>query len=448
MNDNGHIQPIPDSPQARFLKSPVREVGYGGQAGGGKSFGIVLDALYQIGQPGYNAILFRRTYKQLAGADGLIELSKQVYPLVGGDYLKGERIWTFKDYPGTIRFAHLEHEDDVHAYEGHQYAYIGFDELQTFTLRQYLYMFSRNRASNPDIQPYTRSTFMPGDVGHFWVKARFIDTGIEDHPRHFRRIDGLDTEVNPGDPYGVQRVFIRARLEDNPYLWQDGRGEYEKGLHQLESVDFRRKRHGDWDIRRAGRVYYAFGPGCVVSYDSLHLADASFYHAHDFGAVNEAWGLFAMLDGVYYLIHEALLPEGTTARRAVAIKQHFKGRKVVAGWGGSASEKQQRLDYQENGVAIREPHITDVESQIDKVNEMFEAGTLRVVSDCTLTIDQLENCVRDEREGIADKHIWHHLDVLRYFAGGVSTGGPPTGITIDVPIDAYTGRERRPGLWR
>jgi len=401
----------------------VREVGYGGQAGGAKSFGLVLDALYQIGKPGYNAILFRRTYKQLAGADGLIELSRKVYPLLGGEYLKGERIWTFADYPGTIRFAHLEHEDDVHAYEGHQYAYVGFDELQTFTLRQYLYMFSRNRASNPDIQPYTRSTFMPGDVGHFWVKQRFIDTDIEDRPRYFRRIDGLDTQVGADDPYAVQRVFIRARLEDNPYLWQEGRGEYEKGLHQLESVDFRRKRFGDWDIRRSGRVYHAFmGPGPLSRELDLKKAEG-FYHAHDFGAVNRAWALFVKIEGKYYLIHEAILPEGTTQTRADKIKMHFKNRKMVAGFGGAKGEDQQRKDYTQAGVPIRLPRVTDVESQIDMTNHMFESGELVICSDMTLTIDQLENCVRDEKEGIADKSIWHHLDVLRYFAGAMGRGG-------------------------
>lgn len=423
MEMTSDIQPIPDSPQERFLKSPVREVGYGGQAGGAKSYGLILDALYQISKPGYNAILFRRTYKQLMGADGLIELSRKVYLRLSGEYLKGERIWTFRHYPGTVRFAHLEHEDDVHAYEGHQYAYVGFDELQTFTQRQYLYMFSRNRSSNPDIKPYTRSTFMPGDVGHFWVKERFIEAGIEDRPRHFRRIDGVDTEVGADDPYAVQRIFIRARLEDNPYLYRGGKGDYEKGLYQLESVDFRRKRYGDWDIRRAGRVYHTFNPTCITDYGSLDLEQATgYWHTFDFGAVNEAWGLFAKIGDVYYLIHEDLLPEGTTAARARRIKAHLTGRKVVAGFGGAPSEKQQRRDWGQEGVVIRQPPITDVESQIDRANKMFEVGTLKICSNCVLTIDQLENCVRDDKERIADKNIWHHLDVLRYFAGSVNVG--------------------------
>jgi hypothetical protein len=417
------VRAIPDSPQERFLRSTVREVGYGGQAGGGKSFGLVLDALYQVGKPGYNAIIFRRTYKQLSGADGLIELSHQVYPMLGGEYLKGERLWTFRDYPGTIRFAHLEHEDDVHNYEGHQYAWIGFDELQTFTERQYLYMFSRNRASNPDIQPYTRSTFMPGDIGHFWVKSRFIKPDIRNRPRWFKRVNGLDAEVGGDDPYAIQRMFIPARLEDNPYLWQGGVGEYEKGLYQLEAVEFRRKRKGDWEVRRTGRVYHGFGEPGPASYD-LDLGKAEgFYHAHDFGAVNRAWGLFAKIGETYYLVHEEILPEGTTEDRAKKIKAHFQGRKVVAGWGGAKSEQQQRLDYTRYGVNIRELVVTDVESQVDSTNQMLADGTLVICSDMTLTVDQLENCVRDEKEGIADKSIWHHLDVLRYFAAGVGRRG-------------------------
>lgn len=415
------IRPIPTSPQERFLTSRVREVGFGGAAGGAKSFSLVLDALYQIGQEGYNALLLRRTYKQLAGADGLISLSKRVYPHIGGRFIKSEYLWEFSEYPGTVRFGHIEHENNLEQnYEGHQYAYLGFDEAQTFTERMYLYLFSRNRSSNPEVQPYVRSTFMPGGIGHFWVKKRFIDADIENRTRYFRRIDGIDTRVGPRDRFGVGRRFIPARLEDNPYLYRDGLGEYEKGLHQLESVDFRRRRFGDWDIRRTGRVYHGFIEPGPASYELDLSKTEGFYHAHDFGAVNRAWALFAKIGDVFYLVHEAILPEGTSRARCNEIKAHFGNRKVVAGWGGAKSEKQQRLDYAEFGVKIREPRITDVESQIDLANDMLSTGRLVVCSDMTLTTDQLENCTRDAKEGIADKSVWHHLDALRYFAGGAS----------------------------
>lgn len=418
------IKPIPDSPQERFLQSSVRELGFGGQAGGSKSFSLILDALYQIGIEDYNALLLRRTYKQLSGADGLIELSRKVYPKVGGIYIKSEHLWTFRDYPGTIRFGHLENENDLEQnHEGHQYAYIGFDELQTFTERMYLYLFSRNRSSNPKVKSFIRSTFMPGGIGHKWVKKRFIDSHIKNVVKYFRRINGTDTETGTYDQMATARMFIPSRLEDNPFLYLDGAGDYEKGLHQLDDVDFRRKRLGDWDIQRSGLVYHAFKNVGPLSTELDYTKASGYYHANDFGAVNEAFGLFVKIEDKYYLIYEAILPEGTTERRAELMKAHFAGRKIVGGWGGAPSEKQQRLDYSAKGIAIRQPPIDDVESQIRLANNMLDNGTLVICSDMTQTIDQLENCVRDAKEGIQDKSIWHHLDVLRYFATGISRRG-------------------------
>jgi len=414
------IRPIPGSPQEKLCRSTIREVGFGGQAGGAKSFGLVLDAVYQLPKPGYNAILFRRTYKQLMAADGLVNLSHRIYPHLGGVYHQGNYTWTFPNYHGnTIRFSYLEDEKSIENISGPQYAWIGFDELGNFSERPYLFMFSRNRCSNPDVNLYIRSTFNPGGIGHFWIKKRFLDTGITDKPKWFKRVNGLDTETTPGDSLGTARLFIQSRLEDNPYLWLDGNSEYERGLSQLDSVDFQRLRHGDWNIRRAGLVYHAFNDKCLaVASGDLDLTNASFYHAHDFGAVNEAFGLFAKIGDVFYLVYEEILPEGTTPARAAMMKKHFVNRKVVGGWGGAPSEKQQRLDYSKEGVIIRQPPTDDVEAQVDLTNRMFENGILKVCSDMTLTIDQLENCVRDTKEGIADKSMWHHLDVLRYFAAG------------------------------
>jgi hypothetical protein len=424
--NSNSIHPILDSPQQRFVASTIREVGYGGEAGGAKSYGLILCPLYQLHKDDYHAILFRRTYKQLSGDDGLIDLSKKVYPHIGGRYIKSEYRWEFSGYPGTIRFAHIEHENVLEQdYEGHQYAFVAFDELQTFSERMYLYMFSRNRCTNPDVNLYTRSTFMPGGIGHHFVKKRFIvpfkDNG---DPKYFTRIDGTDTEVGPDNTNGIRRVFIPAKLEDNPYLWNDGNSDYERGLRQLDTVDYKRKK-GDWDIRRAGRVYHAFNDDCIGpdANDLDYSKAVGYWHSHDFGAVNRVWGLYVKIEGTYYKMFEEILPEGTSTARAARIKSHFEGRKVVAGWGGASSERQQRTDYSEAGVIIRSLFVKDVESQIDNTNKMFEDGTLKICSNCTLTIDQLENCVRDDKEQIADKSKWHFLDETRYLATGVRRQG-------------------------
>ncbi len=426
------IHPILNSPQQRFVASSIREAGYGGEAGGAKSYGLVLCPLYQLHKDDYHAILFRRTYKQLSGDDGLIDLSKKVYPHIGGRYIKSEYRWEFSGYPGTIRFAHIEHDNVLETdYEGHQYAFVGFDELQTFSERMYLYMFSRNRCTNPEVSLFTRSTFMPGGIGNYFVKRRFVIPNIV-KPKCFTRIDNVDTEVETNDANGIQRIFIPAKLEDNPYLWRGGNSDYERGLRQLDSVDYARKK-GDWDIRRTGRVYHAFtdkniGPD---SRDLDYSQVSGYYHSHDFGAVNHVWGLWAKIGSECYLIHEQKLSEGTTEVRATDIKKAWDDKKIVAGWGGSASEKQYRLDFQAHGVAIRTPPSVlksnedqIVESQVRQANKMFENGTMIVCSDMVFTLDQLENCIRDEKGGIADKATWHYLDgCIRYFSVGISRSG-------------------------
>lgn len=418
------IKPIPDSPQERFIKSSVRELGYGGQAGGGKSFALILDAVYQLPKKDYHAILFRRSYKQLREAGGLIDLSRQIYPSLGGVFNEATYTWKFPRYhDNTIRVSYLEREANIEEHAGSQYPYVAFDELENFSERQYLFLFSRNRSANPDINLYVRSTFNPGGIGHHWIKKRFIEPFRDsDGPKYFKRVNGVDTETSKDDPLAVSRFFISARLEDNPYLWNDGNSEYERNLYQLDAIDFQRLRMGDWDIRRTGRVYHAFpGPGPDVS--ALDLSKVSgYYHAHDFGAVNQVWGLFAKIEGRYYMIHEQKLPEGTTAARAAIIKSHFANRKIVAGYGGAKGEDQQRLDYGKEGVVIRLPVITDVEGQINLANRMFEKGELIICANCVYTIDMLENCVRDEKEGIQDKAQWHYADMCRYFAAGAGRG--------------------------
>jgi hypothetical protein len=172
--------------------------------------------------------------------------------------------------------------------------------------------------------------------------------------------------------------------------------------------------------KKEGRVYHAFtepGPDASkLDYSKI----TGYWHSHDFGAVNAVWGLWAKIEDKYYLIYEQQLPQGTTAARAKMIKAHFENRNIIAGYGGAKGEDQQRLDYAKEGVIIRLPVVNDVESQIDAANKMLETGTMVICSNCVHTIDQMQNCIRDVKEGIADKSTWHYLDMVRYFAAGVN----------------------------
>lgn len=185
-----------------------------------------MSALQFVEDPKYSAIIFRKTYADLALPGALMDRA--------GDWLGGtdarwngqEKTWTFPS-GAKLTFGYLEHENDKYRYKSAEFQFIGFDELTQFSETQYTYLFSRlRRLKESDIPLRMRSASNPGDIGHEWVKQRFI---IE------------------GEAKG--RIFIPAKLDDNPYIDKD---EYTKSLMELDPVERERLLSGDWDIRPAG----------------------------------------------------------------------------------------------------------------------------------------------------------------------------------------------------
>jgi predicted phage terminase large subunit-like protein len=162
------LKPYPGR-QTEFLANPAYELGFGGSAGAGKSFCLLLELASEIDDPGYAAIAFRRTFVELEQT--LIEESKRIYPLLGGKYDEQKHLWRFPS-GARIYFGHLQHVTDIKKYKGPEYGRVVFDELTTFLESQYRFMFTRLRRR--DGKPcYMRFGTNPGDIGHAWVLARF-----------------------------------------------------------------------------------------------------------------------------------------------------------------------------------------------------------------------------------------------------------------------------------
>lgn len=210
------IPNLPTGKQLLFLTLPDREVFYGGQVGGGKSDALLMGALMFADVPGYNAIIFRRTYPELSQADGLIHRSKQWLAPTPAQWNEGQMRWTFPS-GATLRFAHMQREDDKFNYQGGQYQFIGFDELTGFTETQYTYLLSRLRKLRSSPVPLrVRSASNPGNIGHDWVYERFV---IGPHP------------------------FVSATLDDNPYLSTE---EYKAALAELDDITRAQLLEGKW----------------------------------------------------------------------------------------------------------------------------------------------------------------------------------------------------------
>ncbi|MEI2419929.1 phage terminase large subunit, partial [Arthrospira platensis SPKY2] len=143
---------------------------YGGAAGGGKSYSMVIDPLRYAHLKGHNAVIIRKTMPEL---NELIDTSRELYPIAfpGAKYRETDHVWTFPS-GAHIRFGHLDRPADKFKYQGKAFSYIGFDELsQHQTDEGFRYLQSRLRRTNQEIHPYIRATANPGSQ---WVYDMFI----------------------------------------------------------------------------------------------------------------------------------------------------------------------------------------------------------------------------------------------------------------------------------
>lgn len=239
--------------QTRFLSSPAFEALFGGAAGPGKTECLVMEALRQVNHPRYNAILFRRTFPRLDSADGMIARSQLWYPTYGGRFNTQKHFWTFPS-GARVYFGAMELEQDRLTYQGAQFAFIGFDELTEFTERQYMYLFTRCRVPvDSGLRAYVRSASNPGNLGHYWVKNRFVTTDIVNKIKYFARVDEHDTRVDKTHPDALSRAFYPALMSDNPSVDPEYR---RRILMNPDPVEIARLLGGDWDAEdTSGRIY-------------------------------------------------------------------------------------------------------------------------------------------------------------------------------------------------
>lgn len=227
--------PLKISPQQmKFISSTADETLYGGAAGGGKSYAQLIDAEIKAFQyPGCNQILLRRTYKELDRT--LVQVSHRVFKGLPCVYNKSERLWRFSN-GSTIGFGYCEHEQDVYQYDGVEFDIVRFDELTHFTYFVYSFLMGRLRGTNLCPKQMKSST-NPGNVGHTWVKERFID------PSEAETV----FEIPLDEDESLRGIFIPAKVDDNPFLLANDPN-YRKRLLALPEKERKAKLLGEWDI--------------------------------------------------------------------------------------------------------------------------------------------------------------------------------------------------------
>lgn len=223
--------------QATFLCYEGREALFGGAAGGGKSVALLMAALQWVDQPGYGALILRRTYKQLAKSDSILSKAKEwLLPLrsLGLKYNSNDYKFTFPS-GSTLEFGHMDTEDAKYNYQGGTWQFVGPDETTQFTGEMISYPRTRMRRSVDSPIPIRwRGASNPGGPGHDYIKSRYIK----------------DAEgKNPATP---DRRFFPAKIDDNPNL---DREDYVKQLREagVDPLTLAQLLDGDWDAVPGGR---------------------------------------------------------------------------------------------------------------------------------------------------------------------------------------------------
>lgn len=245
--DQPHIKLFPKQEQFAAVPTSIKEAFFGGAAGPGKSFMLLVDPLlrkYHL-HPRFHGIVFRETFPQIE--ESLEMESQNIYPLFGGTYDGQEHAWHFPS-GAVIRFGYLARDEQRFHHDTAQYNYVAFDELTAFTRIRWMYLVHvRCRTTVQGLPAYARAASNPLGIGHAWVKERFIDPAPE---------GGRIIAERMPDGTLIKRLFIKARVTDNPKIMKEDPS-YINGLMLLPEAEKRSKLYGDWDAI-AGAVFTEF----------------------------------------------------------------------------------------------------------------------------------------------------------------------------------------------
>ena len=216
--------------QKVFLRTNSLEALFGGAAGGGKSSALLMSALQYVDIPGYSAILFRRTYADLALPGALMDRFKSWIDNFDDIH------WNANSYVATfpsgarITFGYLNNTNDYMRYKGSEFQFIGMDEVTEIRESDYRYLFSRlRRPASGQLSQVPLRMRAASNPAPNWVRQRFIVEGTEQG-----------------------RIFVPSKLTDNPGIDADS---YRQALQALDPIERRRLEEGDWWSTTLGTLF-------------------------------------------------------------------------------------------------------------------------------------------------------------------------------------------------
>ncbi len=285
-----------------------RKICWGGQVGGGKSHGLRhLAYRFSRKYADFSTLLLRRTYLELEGSH-LIPATRDQHKL----HAKYSRNRLTFDNGSLLRFGHCDDDHDYDIYRSDAYDLIIFDQLETFSDRQFSEIGARTgRVRRAGWRGIVLAGENPGGPGSAFVDELFISKTRDriKYPRYRPE----------------EHLFIPAALEDNAYV-DEG---YEDFLADLPEAKREMYRFGRRDIF-PGQFFQSF----------VHSARAQPLAVHPsyprIGALH--WGYFrpgiflvvvVLPDGRLYIEHEESFDELTPAQAAAHLLAMAAAREIT-----------------------------------------------------------------------------------------------------------------------
>jgi predicted phage terminase large subunit-like protein len=260
-------------PQQQFLKTGAEIAIFGGAAGSGKSWALLMEGLRWPPEiAGFDAVMFRRNTTDLRKPGGLWSESMKLYPYAGGRPVSHRLEWRW-DNGGSVKLAHLEYDNTVLDWHGSQVPLICFDELTTFSRYQFFYLLSRNRSTTGK-RPRVRASCNAdagswvADLIAWWIDPltgypipersgviRYFVRGPDDALVFYDSREQAMADTGMAAETIKSLTFIAAKLADNPALMRADPA-YLGNLMALPAVERERLLNGNWRIRPSAGLYF------------------------------------------------------------------------------------------------------------------------------------------------------------------------------------------------
>lgn len=341
--------------QAKFHASTTPNVLALGTRGTGKSLMLRWDAIMRcLMVPNFRALILRRTTPELR-LSHLNDIAAEM-GMIGGEYLSTTSTAKFAN-GSTLVFRPCENDVDILNFLSSQYGFIGFDELSTFSLDQFLKISAAARAPvGAGYKAVVRAGSNPLGPGADWMYTWFVDKTVvmDDFPGY-----------NPCD---FEMQF--STLDDNPSL---DAVEYRGRLKNLPEHTRRAWLLGE---RVTEGMYFADFHKSTQEGEPWHVVDAVPMYEGE-SIVYLPWmNIYRAIDWGYFpdpavCLWIAVMPN----KRAIVFKERRWNRT-------NAKDVATQIKQESEGMHIVEsfcdPQMLIKEGQTYSIGELFEMGGVPV----------------------------------------------------------------------